>query len=180
MTWFPSVARRPLGSRCRPAVEALETRLAPTVLLSSSFTPAMNRSLPPAGAVVRVVAADGQAMPGGVTGAAHGGGVAPAEKLVLQRGPFTADPHGQFLVQRVSLRNEGSATLKGPLSLVLDGLPPGVRLRQGHGIERLRAAHGDGYRLATAAHLRPGQGLSVVLHFDAPGRSSIPYRLRVL
>jgi hypothetical protein len=171
---FPSRGR----PSYRPAVEALETRLAPAVgrFGALGYTPP-NLAAPLVPSIVRACSA-GSPAPGGVGG--QGGGVAPALRIVLERGPFQARAGTHLLLQRVSLRNEGSGTIDGPLTLVLDGLPPGVGLRQNQGIKVTHTAQGDGYVLGSVARLRPGQSLSVLLRFDAPGRATVPYRLRVL
>jgi hypothetical protein len=132
----------------------------------------------PAGLRVRTPPGDpgGQ---GGAVGSGQSGGVAPALKIALDRGPFHALPRPGWLRQRVTLRNEGAGAIQGPLTLVLDQLPPGVRLRLWRGFSVTRTPHGKEYRLASVARLRPGQSVSVVLVFIAPGRGSVPYRLRV-
>jgi hypothetical protein len=105
---------------------------------------------------------------------------APAERIVLLRGPFRFDPRSGLLRQRVTLRNEGSGPIAGPLTLVLDGLPPGVRLRGPRGARGTPTPHGDRYRLVTVPGLRPGQGVTVRLAFAAAGRRTVRYRLSVL
>jgi hypothetical protein len=105
---------------------------------------------------------------------------APALKIVLLRGRVRFDRHSRLFRQHVTVRNEGAGTIQGPLTLVLDQLPRGVRLRPGHGITRVRGAGGTSYRLATVAQLAPGQRVGVTLQFTAPDAGAIRFRLRVL
>lgn len=198
MTWFPSPGPRVPRRTCRPALEVLEPRhlssSAPLLLPEAAGSADPPRLLvasdkggtlypldigiadsawsPPAG-----TGSQGGAVGSGVS--ARSGTVAPALKIALVRGPFRVLPRHGWLRQRVTLRNEGSGTIQGPLTLVLDQLPGDVRLHRRRGFRVRRTSQGKAYRLVSVPLLRPGQGVTVVLVFTAPGRRSVPYRLRV-
>jgi hypothetical protein len=147
--------------------------------LLADATPAMPEvplAMPPAPAPVANT-------PGGVLGtdrSPEGPPPAPAEKIVLVRGPFRVDPRSGLLAQQLTLRNEGSGPIEGPLTLVLDDLPRGVRLGGPRGVRVTHTPQGDRYRLVALPGLQPGQGVMVRLAFAGAGRRTVRYRLRVL
>jgi hypothetical protein len=78
--------------------------------------------------------------------------------------------------QRLTLSNGGTA-IRGPLFLVLDGLPPRVRLRRPAGTTQ--APVGDPF-VKLDLSLDPGQSVSVVLNFSNPRQRHLRFDVRVL
>lgn len=85
-------------------------------------------------------------------------------------------------VQQVTLRNDGSEPLTGPIYLVLDALSSNATLANKTGVTGVRAPFGSSYvrAVATGATLAPGATATVVLQFSNPTLAAITYAPRVL
>jgi hypothetical protein len=97
----------------------------------------------------------------------------------LTYGGFTINPMTRRYVQTVTLKNTSSATITGPLSLVLDQLTANVTLYNASGATSLILPAGSPY-LNVNAVLSPGQSVSVQLQFTNPGNVAVTYQARVL
>jgi hypothetical protein len=77
--------------------------------------------------------------------------------MTLGKARFFANRQGERL--RLTVRNVAGAPLKGPLWLVLDGLPPHTRLRRRAGLTLARSP----YVLLNVPNLQPADSLTVTL-----------------
>ena len=82
-------------------------------------------------------------------------------------------------VQTVTLKNNSSATIAGPMSLVLDQMTANVTLYNASGVTTLILPGGRPY-INVDANLSPGQSVSVQLQFTNPGNVAVTYQARVL
>jgi hypothetical protein len=97
----------------------------------------------------------------------------------LAYGGFTLNPMTRRYVQTVTLKNNSSAPIAGPVSLVLDQLTANVALYNPSGTTSLILPAGSPY-LNVDAILSPGQSVSVQLQFTNPGNVAVTYQARVL
>lgn len=109
--------------------------------------------------------------------------------------PGTADVSAQVMVTRhglrysgnlkaffqdVTLTNTGAATVTGPLSLVLAGLPVGVTLVNATGTTLVETPAGRPFINASAASLAAGAQLTITLRLGDPADVPIRYSTQVL
>lgn len=92
---------------------------------------------------------------------------------------FTINPMTRRYVQTVTLTNNSSTTITGPVSLVLDQLTPNVSLYNPSGTTTLILPAGSPYMNANS-NLSPGQSASIQLQFTNPGNLAVTYEPRVL
>jgi hypothetical protein len=81
--------------------------------------------------------------------------------------------------QTVTLTNEGSSTIAGPISLVLDDLSSNAALYNSAGTTKCAAPLGSPY-ITLPGPLAPGGSANVVLQFTDPAKTGITYTTRVL
>jgi hypothetical protein len=92
--------------------------------------------------------------------------------------PVRHGHHPGALRQQLMLKNVGAATVQGPVYLVLDGLPTGVRLKNAAGSARGHARPGDPF-LTAAVSLLPGGEVSLTLLFWNPRHKHITFATEV-
>jgi len=97
----------------------------------------------------------------------------------LTYGGFTINPVTRRYVQTVTLKNNSSTTIAGPLSLVLEQLPANVTLYNASGLTTQILPGGRPY-LNVDANLSPGQSVSMQVQFTNPGNVAVIYQARVL
>jgi hypothetical protein len=97
----------------------------------------------------------------------------------LTFGGFTLNPITKRYVQTVTMKNNSTATITGPISLVLDNLSSNATLFNKTGDTVLMLPAGSPY-IDSAATLAPGQSTSVTMQFTAPINTAITYDTRVL
>jgi uncharacterized delta-60 repeat protein len=80
-------------------------------------------------------------------------------------------------LQRLTLRNVSGEAIRGPLWLVLDHLPRGVRLRHRAGVTRNHGTPGSPYVAVPlpGGVLNPGQQVRLVLTFTNPQRRKVRF-----
>jgi FG-GAP-like repeat len=102
--------------------------------------------------------------------------------VTVTRGRIRYNPFTGRYLQRVTLQNTSGPALHGPVWLVLDGLTPGVRLRNRRGVTRSLAPLGSSYVRITPPGdtVAPSNRVSVRLQFTNPARRRISYNVRVL
>jgi N-acetylneuraminic acid mutarotase len=99
----------------------------------------------------------------------------------VQLGPMSFDKHKHRWWQTVVLHNKGDGALRGPLSLVLDKLPAGVKLLHQTGVTRKQKPLKSPYvtvPLGSLDVLDPGQSVTITLMFSGKGRPH--YKARIL
>lgn len=103
-------------------------------------------------------------------------------QVSVERGKVRRNPRTNRYRQTVTLRNVGAAALRGPVSLVLDGLRAGVRLRNPTGVTTSAAPLGSPYVnvVASGGVLGPGGAVTLTLEFTNPKRRAIGYVARVM
>jgi hypothetical protein len=97
---------------------------------------------------------------------------------VTMRDPI--DQNTKRYVQIVTLTNNSSGTIAGPISLVLDDLPEGVMLSNLSGYTSLMLPAGSAYIDTPVPQLAPGQSITFPLLFTNPGRIPLSLMTRVL
>ena len=100
--------------------------------------------------------------------------------VIVNRGGYRWNPSTGRFVQTVSLTNNGTTTVTGPISLVLDGLTSNITLYGATGSTACVAPQGSPYITASAADLAPGASASVTLQFTDPTKAAITYNTRLL
>jgi hypothetical protein len=91
----------------------------------------------------------------------------------------TLNPVTKRYVQTVTLKNNSSTPIVGPVSLVLDELTADVTLYNATGGTSLILPAGSPY-ISANTNLSPGQSVSVQLQFTNQGNVAIAYKARVL
>lgn len=76
---------------------------------------------------------------------------------------------------RVILENQSNATIKGPISLILDGLSRGIFLRTRAGLARANGTSGSPY-VTSDVELRPGQSITLTISFSNPKNRAINFK----
>ena len=99
--------------------------------------------------------------------------------LGLTYSGFTINPMTRRYVQTVTLKNNSSTMIAGPVSLVLDQLTANVTLYNPSGTTTLLPPAGSPY-FNVDTILSPGQSVSVQLQFTNPGNVAVTYQARVL
>jgi hypothetical protein len=100
--------------------------------------------------------------------------------LQVVRGGFTLNRRtGQF-TQPVTITNQTSSTISGPVNLVLDNLSSNTTLVGGAGTTSANAPTGSPYVVATAGNIAPGASVTVTLTFTMPASGSISYNPRTV
>ena len=89
----------------------------------------------------------------------------------IDAGGLRADLRTGEQVQAVTLTNIGTRDIAGRVALVLDGLPPGVRVA---------GPAADGRGRALISGLKAGESRTLVLRFSAPSAADIRYRPRLV
>ena len=99
--------------------------------------------------------------------------------IAITYGGFTMNPLTGRFFQTVTLRNNSTGTITGPISLVLDQLSSNATLANATGTTLEIAPAGSPYVNANV-NLAPGQSVNVSLQFTNPSRAAITYLARVL
>ena len=101
--------------------------------------------------------------------------------VTVTQGSYGRVPRTTTIVQKVTLTNTSTATITGPLSLVLDGLTTGVTLAGATGTTTSASggAAGSPY-LNIVGDLAPGASVSVSVRYADPKLALIQYTARVL
>ena len=98
----------------------------------------------------------------------------------LRLGGLVFDRVNRRYVQVVTLANSSGGVLSGPLSLVFDGLPPGVTAAGMTNVTVNQLPAGSPYLDVSSADLVPGGLLTLTLRFDDPLNTGVRYVPRVL
>ena len=103
-------------------------------------------------------------------------------RVSVSRGGFTFDRRAGKFVQQMTLTNDSSSVITGPVYLVLDNLSSNATLAGAGGTTTNTSPTGSPYvvAVANAATLQPGSSLPVVLQFSNPSRVAITYSERVI
>jgi hypothetical protein len=100
--------------------------------------------------------------------------------VTVTRGGYRWNSTTGRFVQTVSLTNNSSASVAGPVSLVLDSLSANAGLYGAAGSTACAPPLGSPYVAATAGALAPGATVSTTLQFTDPAKTAISYHTRVL
>jgi hypothetical protein len=100
--------------------------------------------------------------------------------VTVTRGPYLLNIATGLIFQTVTITNTSSATLIGPISLVLDSLSSNASLSNETGLLNVLGPPDSPYINAGGGNLAPGQNTSVTLQFTNPSRAAISYATRVL
>jgi hypothetical protein len=104
-------------------------------------------------------------------------------RVCVARGDFVYSRTLREFIQAVTVTNTGAGAIGGPITLVLDGLTPGVTLVNASGTTSATSPAGLPYidaSLGTANALAPGQSTTITLILSDPGFVQIAYSTRVL
>ena len=91
----------------------------------------------------------------------------------------TINPTTRRYVQTVTLKNNSSASITGPVSLVLDQLTANVSLYNATGTTTALLPVGSPY-VTASTDLAPGQSIAIQLQFINTGNVTFNYVTRVL
>jgi hypothetical protein len=103
--------------------------------------------------------------------------------VAVRRGKVHRNPHNGQYQQSVTLTNQATVPLQGPLALVLDKLPRTVRLLHRQGVTRSFAPLGSAYvdvGPLAMEEFSAGASVTVVLAFSNPTRRGVRYVARVV
>ena len=106
-----------------------------------------------------------------------------SSQVSIARGGFRLNASTQRFVQTVTLKNTSTATIQGPVSLVLDGLSSNAVLFNKSGVTACEATVGSSYvsvNVGTDSVFNPGEMASMILEFTNPTNQGITYSTRVL
>ena len=92
----------------------------------------------------------------------------------------TLNPMTRRFVQTVTLKNNSTTSITGPVSLVLDQLTPNVSLYNVTGTTSALLPLGSPYVNVTSANLAAGQSVSIQLQFTNPGNVTFSFVPRIL
>ena len=92
----------------------------------------------------------------------------------------TINPMTRRYVQTVTLKNNSTSSIAGPISLVLDQLTPNVSLYNATGTTTALLPLGSPYVNVTTVNLAAGQSISIQLQFTNPGNVTFTYVPRML
>lgn len=102
-----------------------------------------------------------------------------SSSIGITYGGVTLNPTTRRYVQTVTLRNNSSASIAGPISLVLDNLSADVTLFNASGNTDLMLPAGSPY-VNASTNLAAGQSVAIQLQFTNPGNVAFSYDARVL
>jgi uncharacterized repeat protein (TIGR02543 family) len=101
--------------------------------------------------------------------------------ITVTRGPYVLNLGSGRYFQTVTLTNNSTSTMNGPISLVLDSLSANATLFNEAGTtDSLLPPAGSPYINVTAGNLATGQMASIQLQFTDPTKAAITYNTRVL
>lgn len=106
-----------------------------------------------------------------------------SSQVSITRSGFVYNRTTKMFVQNVTVKNVGSTTLSGPISLVLDSLSSDATLFNATGATSAVPPAGSPYvnlTLATSGTLAPSGSTTVPLQFNDPTSQGITYNTRVL
>jgi hypothetical protein len=101
--------------------------------------------------------------------------------ITVTRGGFFFNFGTGRFQQNVTIRNTGTNSIAGPISIALDNLSANATLANSAGVTSCAAPSGSPYiAVTTGGVLAPGASASVVLQFTRTGSAGITYNTRVL
>ena len=100
-------------------------------------------------------------------------------QTVVRRGRLRYDATTQHYTQAVVVRNKGTSTLAGPISVALDNVPATATLFNLNGATSCNAPAGSFYLDLPVASLAPGARTTGTLEFIDPTAAGITYGTRV-
>ncbi len=103
-----------------------------------------------------------------------------SSQVQVTRGGFRLNRTTQHFTQLITLTNNGSSVIDGPISVALDGVPSTASLFGIAGDTLCAVPQGSPYLNAPAASLSPGASTTVTLDFINTTNSGITYTTRVL
>ena len=99
----------------------------------------------------------------------------------MARSGFSFNRRTGHFTQSITITNTSNAAILGPISLVLDGLSPGVRLVNASGTTTLPKLSGRPYvNVGNTQPLKAKQSITILLEFDDPSQKPIAYTPVVL
>jgi hypothetical protein len=104
-------------------------------------------------------------------------------QIGVTRGGYRLNLSTQRYVQAVTLKNNGTTPVQGPISLVLDGLSANAALFNKSGVTACGAPLGSPYlnfNSGADGILNPGESAAAILEFTNPANQGITYNTRVL
>jgi hypothetical protein len=100
--------------------------------------------------------------------------------VTVTRGALILNVASGQVFQTVTITNTSSATIIGPISLVLDSLSANASLSNATGSLNVLGPPDSPYINVAGGNLAPGQNTSITLQFADPTRAAISYATRVL
>jgi phospholipase C/phosphodiesterase/alkaline phosphatase D-like protein len=100
--------------------------------------------------------------------------------LQISRGGYVANARNHTVTQAVTITNNGSVPIIGPVQLVLDNLTSGISLQNATGTTTTNAPAGSPYITATTGTIAPGASVTVSLRFNLPVSGGVNYTARTV
>jgi hypothetical protein len=105
------------------------------------------------------------------------------DNVTVTRGGFVLDRRTGFFTQQVTVTNNSTVAVAGPVALALDGLSANATLNGALGFTSTAAPAGSplaSVNVGSDNLLTPGESVTVTLQFANPTRAAITYTPRVL
>jgi hypothetical protein len=100
--------------------------------------------------------------------------------LGINRGTTTVNSRAKSITQGVTITNNGTTPITGPVQLVLDNLPSGAVLTNRAGTTVNNAPTGSPYVTVTTGTIAPGTSVTVSLVFNIPPSGGVTYTARTV
>lgn len=100
--------------------------------------------------------------------------------LLVQRGGYSFNRRLNRIVQTITVTNQASAPITGPIYLAIDQLSTNTSLANSAGVTANNAPLGSPYVLVKAGTLAPGETATVALQFAPPSPGAITYSTRTI
>jgi acid phosphatase len=99
--------------------------------------------------------------------------------LAIVRGSYIANNRAHTITQPVTITNQGSTAITGPIQVVLDNLTSGVTLQNSGGTTSVNLPASP-YITVTTGTLAPGASATVTLLFNMPASGGVSYTARTV
>lgn len=107
-------------------------------------------------------------------------GIFATDPASVARGGFVSDRRTGKITQQLTVTNNGSVPLQGPIDVALDYLSANTTLTNANGTTANSSPSGSPFVTVSAGNLAPGASVTVSLQFSKPASGAISYGARVV
>jgi len=100
--------------------------------------------------------------------------------LDIARGGYVVNRRINKITQTVTITNNSSTAVNGPVELVLDGLSANTALANANGVTSNNAPAGSPYITVSTGSIAPGASVTVTLQFNIPTSGGVSYTTRTI